>query len=109
MSAAVIQLLEEILDKTPAPTPSSDAEKLLADAEAMVHARRPLIARLSRERTPPPDARVRELLDTLRRRDRHWTGVLRAARGQTANRLAGLRVLRREGPRGAATGGGYRV
>lgn len=109
MSAAVVQLLEEIIERTPTPPPARDAERLLADAEAMLAARRPLLEALSREPPPAPDHQIRALLDTLRQRDRHWTGVLRAARGQIGDRLDGMKRLRREGPKGGATGGGYEV
>ena len=110
MTERVVQLLEEILEKTPPPPPTREAEQLLAEAQSLVDARRPLIEALSRENTHGRnDDRIHELLELLRQRDRHWTGVLRAARGQVADRLDGMRRLGREGPRGAATGGGYEV
>lgn len=102
----VSQLLVKLLESTPLPDGKEPSE-LLEQAEQITHARKSLLTQIVAATGGKPwqlDAEDRQRLAEIEKRQRHWDGVLRAARGKTGMRLDAMRRQQRQTPRGGALG-----
>ncbi len=102
----VSQLLATLLQSTPLPE-GKEPSDLLEQAEKITQARKSLLTQIVAATGGKPwqlDADDRKVLAEIEKRQRHWDGVLRAARGKTGMRLDAMRRQQREAPRGGALG-----
>ncbi len=95
MSAAVNELLAQLVEVTSVPPDGGDPEQVLAAFDAMIATRATLLHALEATTPVAPSLVGRELVDELARRDQAWLAALGLARHAVADRLVAVRRAQR--------------
>ena len=97
MTAAVVELLAQLVVATPPPPADDDPDLILAAFDAMIATRAALLHQLDVTSPTPLSPHGRDLADELGRRDQAWLAALGLARHTVGDRLAAVRRAQRRG------------
>jgi hypothetical protein len=95
VSAAVTELLAQLVDVTAMPPVADDPERVLAAFDAMLATRAALLRQLEVATPAAFTPHGRDLADELSRRDQAWIAALGLARQAVADRLTAVRRAQR--------------
>ena len=95
MSAAVTELLAQLVEVTTTPPDAADPEAVLAAFDAMIATRATLLNALEAATPHAPTPAGLDLAEELARRDQAWLAALGLARHAVAERLVAVRRAQR--------------